>query len=189
MKRSNRMVWTVVPTAVLLSAGATVAVLVFPWNTAALPAPMLGLLKGGAVWAPAIFGGDAPQATPEMAVIDEPPAAAEIADHDMVIEIAANAAIDDVLAAPPPPAPAPPEPVDYARLNDEVMLVAETLDRFNQKLLLLLAQAKASSQKAEQAAEARDAGDDDDVQPAAEPAAEPSAGQPAGQADGNELTR
>jgi hypothetical protein len=48
-------------------------------------------------------------------------------------------------ASEPEPAP----PVDYARLNDQVRLVSDTLERFNQKLLRMIAQVRAEQQKEE----------------------------------------
>lgn len=47
----------------------------------------------------------------------------------------------------------PPKPVDYVKLQKNVKLVTDTLDRFNQKLLRMIAQARAE-QKRQQEAEA-----------------------------------
>ncbi len=47
----------------------------------------------------------------------------------------------------------PPKPVDYVKLQENVKLVTDTLDRFNQKLLRMIAQARAE-QKRQQEAEA-----------------------------------
>ena len=52
--------------------------------------------------------------------------------------------VADPVDVAPPPGPA--EPVDYSRLSDDVILVATTLDHFNQKLLRLIAQARAAQQ-------------------------------------------
>ena len=41
----------------------------------------------------------------------------------------------------------PADEVDYARLNHDVRIVADTLERFNQKLLRMIAQAKASQRQ------------------------------------------
>ncbi len=50
---------------------------------------------------------------------------------------------EPVTVAPPP---ASQETVDYTKLNEDVILVATTLDHFNQKLLRLIAQARAGQQ-------------------------------------------
>ena len=47
----------------------------------------------------------------------------------------------------------PPKPVDYMKLQENLKLVTNTLDRFNQKLLRMIAQARAE-QKRQQEAEA-----------------------------------
>lgn len=51
---------------------------------------------------------------------------------------------------PPPPqaaAAATDDAVDYSKLNHDVKEVADTLERFNQKLLRMIAQARASQKK------------------------------------------
>lgn len=86
------------------------------------------------------------------------PAAEETADTSLVIHASPTPAPDarvTVAPAPtpaPPPTPAPepePDPVDYARLNQDVIVVADTLERFNQKLLRMIAQARAEQLRAE----------------------------------------
>jgi uncharacterized membrane protein len=46
----------------------------------------------------------------------------------------------------------PEDPIDYSRLNTNVRVVADTLERFNQKLLRMIAQARAEQIRAEAAA-------------------------------------
>jgi hypothetical protein len=82
------------------------------------------------------------------------PAAEESADTSLVIHAAPPPGPEAAAASAPGPPPAPqpetePDPVDYARLNQEVIVVAETLERFNQKLLRMIAQARAAQLRAE----------------------------------------
>jgi len=58
-----------------------------------------------------------------------------------------------VVVTTPEPAPEPePDPIDYSRLNTDVREVADTLERFNQKLLRIIAQTRAEQIRAERAA-------------------------------------
>ncbi len=67
----------------------------------------------------------------------------------------------ELVQAPPPealppdasPEPPPRVPVNYAQLNRDITRMAEALERFNQKLLRLIAQAKTEQAPTEQASE------------------------------------
>jgi hypothetical protein len=91
------------------------------------------------------------------AVVPPPMSAAEeTADTSLVIHASPTPVPDATVAEAPAPTPAPPpepepepDPVDYARLNQDVIVVAETLERFNQKLLRMIAQARAEQLRAE----------------------------------------
>jgi hypothetical protein len=72
--------------------------------------------------------------------------ARETADTSLVIIASPTPAPERPIAQEPA---LPSEPVDYARLNQEVIVVAETLERFNQKLLRMIAQARAEQLRAE----------------------------------------
>lgn len=92
---------------------------------------------------------DAARPAPPIAA---PAAAPEPADTSVVIA-APPTAVAEAPAAEMPPA----QPVDYARLNQDVIVVAETLERFNQKLLRIIAQVRAEQLRAE--AQAASAGE------------------------------
>ena len=122
-----------VPLAAILTAASTVVIFETPWN--ALPSVFAGMVTTGT--GPLIALGhiaDEPDLTP-VAVADAP---APVLDTATVIELPQST---------PPPALAagePNDPIDYARLNTNVHVVTETLERFNQKLLRMIAQAKAA---------------------------------------------
>ncbi len=79
--------------------------------------------------------------------------------------------------APTPPVQEPlraePEVVDYERLNRDVRLVTDTLERFNQKLLRMIAQARAVQAQNEGDKAAAGASGPDQSAQQAEPAAVP----------------
>jgi hypothetical protein len=100
----------------------------------------------------------APQAAPQVPL-----------DTAVVIE---TAPAPPVQAEPPPPQT--PQAVDYDRLNRDVQLVTETLDRFNQKLLRMIAQARAIQAQNERAkGAASNGGPPDQLPPQGEPAPAP----------------
>ncbi len=140
MTRQEKTVLIALPLTVLITAGATVAVLVKPWGVL----QVLDMI-GASVAGPTSTG--------------TPPPAAAISEH--VVDAATEAtepteptigemppAFDDAetvtLAVGRELQTQSNDEVDYARLNHDVRIVADTLERFNQKLLLMIAQAKAS---------------------------------------------
>lgn len=145
--------------AVLLLAGGTVAAIKIPWTRVA-PSSAVGLLMGVRALQPH-FGLIEPVAA-EPAVADpvaaepieapEPVEVVEVANADTSLTLppgAVAAPVEEPVVAEAPAKKPPPEPVDYSRLNHDVRVVAKTLDRFNQKLLLLIAQARAQKQVSE----------------------------------------
>ncbi len=116
-----------------LAVAATVAVFETPWN--ALPGvfgAMLTTATGPLVAAGPIA--TEPDVAP-VAVIDAP---AAVLDTAAVIELPESPPVQALSASEAN------QPIDYARLNTNVRLVTDTLDRFNGKLLRMIAQAKAA---------------------------------------------
>ncbi len=145
MTRSTRMFWVILPLAIIATAGITVAIATVPWGSMPRRLGTVGMLISRHVvpW----FQRDKP-------IVPTP-----VLDHTIIIELTGEPIMDEpatedaelVMAAPTvETAPSvvemaePHEPVDYSRLNNDVMHVADALDRFNQKLLRMIAQAKAS---------------------------------------------
>ncbi len=125
--------------ALRVAAGGFVALAVqAPWTLAGVTA-LAGMLNGH-------LGSAAPAGREGIA--SAPPAAQE-AQRAPATDIELH--LPDVLpaAAAAPARPEPPKPVDYARLNGDVKVVTDTLERFNQKLLLMIAQARAAQQQSE----------------------------------------
>ena len=127
-------VFVAVPLAVVLTAAATVVILETPWNAL-----------------PGVFGGMVATATgPLLALghlVSEPPDAAQVAVTDTPAAVFDTATVIELPETTPAQAHSAGEqndPIDYARLNANVRVVTDTLDRFNQKLLRMIAQAKAA---------------------------------------------
>jgi hypothetical protein len=76
---------------------------------------------------------------------------APIPDTSLVIATppGSSEGMDTVVVAPTRVLPEELDPVDYARLNQDVRVVADTLERFNQKLLRMIAQARAAKLRAD----------------------------------------
>ncbi len=109
------------------------------------------------------------------------PEAAPAPDAPALPVTLATAVVIEAAYSPPMQEPprAEPDVVDYERLNRDVKLVAETLERFNQKLLRMIAQARAVQAQNEGSKAASGAGGPDQSSQPAEPAAVPgSAPQP-----------
>ncbi len=130
-----KIILVAVPAAFVLTAGATVAVLKKPWGVLKLVETV-----GSAAESPA--AATEPAASPSAPVgpiqPEEAPVSASIiapAPALLTIGRASDAAVD--------------EQVDYARLNRDVKVVADTLESFNQKLLRMIAQARAAQQREE----------------------------------------
>ena len=156
MKTCLRLTVLVAMLALLVAAGASVAAAVHsPWNLAGVTS-LAGMLSGhlGALSAAGRDGAG----TATVAAVDVQEAAGPAGDG--------KAADREIRLAEPQPAissqtpascgrgaaaaaPAVPEPVDYLRLNGDVKVVADTLERFNQKLLLMIAQVRAAQRQAE----------------------------------------
>ncbi len=117
----------------VLTAAATVAIFETPWN--ALPGVFAGMVitRTGPLVAPGHVATEPDVA--RLAVIDAPPAAL---DTPTVIELPESTPVRTLSASEPN------EAIDYARLNTNVRVVTTTLDRFNRKLLRMIAQAKAA---------------------------------------------
>ncbi len=130
--RSVKTSLILLPLSVAVTAAVTAGVLSVPWGSIELPV---------ALGVPVIDLSSPPMAAAE----DARPAALELGEPE----------------TPPPAGPetaasAPDNaPVDYARLQDNLKLVTDTLERFNQKLLRMIAQARAGQQQEEKAAARR----------------------------------
>lgn len=135
-----RTMFVAVPLAAALTAAATTVIFETPWN--ALPGIFGGMAAAGT--GPLVaLGRVAPEPDTVMVTVADTPA--EVLDTVTVIELPDPAA-DSVaggVAAAALPAREPNEPIDYMRLNADVHVVTDTLERFNQKLLRMIAQAKA----------------------------------------------
>ena len=122
-----------VPLAAVLTAAATVTIYETPWN--ALPGVFGGMVTTST--GPLVALGHIvtePDMT-QVAVTDTP---AAVLDTATVIELPGSTPKEPLAADEPT------GPIDYARLNSDVRVVTDTLDRFNQKLLCMIAQAKAA---------------------------------------------
>ncbi len=137
MTRQEKTVLIALPLTVLITAAATVAVLVKPWGVLQV-LDMIGTSVAG----PSSTGTPPPAAAISEHVVDTATEAIE----PTIVEI--PPAFDDAETVTLPVGPElqtqPADEVDYARLNHDVRIVADTLERFNQKLLRMIAQAKAS---------------------------------------------
>ncbi len=153
--RCAKVLVVVLPLLALTAAAATGLATVAwrAWGTAAL----LTWVGPGNVSAPAAQASTAPEPAPD--------ASAQLAALEtiVVIEEATSPPVQEPLRAEP-------EVVDYERLNSDVRLVTETLERFNQKLLRMIAQARAAQAQTEGD---KSAGGPDQSAHQAEPAAVP----------------
>ena len=130
-----RMILFAMPLAAVLTVGGTVAVLKKPWGVLKL-VDTVGASNESLAGAMASFvPGHAPVAaslageTFPATAIRTPPAAPEAAEDDQV---------------------------DYNRLNHDMKVVADTLESFNQKLLRMIAQARAAQQQEAEAKRRRE---------------------------------
>ncbi len=148
MTRNTRLILTALLLLVVLTTGTAAAVLTLPWRAAVLPHAVGAWLKGHTPpeWVFAAKTPPPPSRTEAVVV------AGGHADADVELVIA----LSEVTAAPIAEQPPQNEPVDYTRLNKEVRVVADTLERFNQKLLRMIAQARALQQQQQAAALAVD---------------------------------
>ncbi len=148
MTRNTRLILTALLLVVVLTTGTAAAVLTLPWRAAVLPHAVGAWLKGHTPpdW---VFAAKTP---PPPSRIEAVAVAGGHADADVELVIALSEVTAEPIAEQPPEN----EPVDYARLNKEVRVVADTLERFNQKLLRMIAQARALQQRQEEAALAVD---------------------------------
>ena len=122
-----------VPLAAVLTAATTVAIFETPWN--ALPGVFGGMVT--TCTGPLVaFGHIVTEPDVAQVAVTDTPAA--VLDTATVIEL------PETTPAPTFSASVPNDPIDYARLNTNVGVVTDTLERFNQKLLRMIAQAKAA---------------------------------------------
>lgn len=126
-----RTFFVAIPLAAALTATAAVTIFETPWN--ALPGVFGGMVTTGSGPLVALGRiGDGPEIAP--VTVAAPPA---VFDTAAVVELPQP-------AADARPEPEPNETIDYSRLNTDVRTVTDTLERFNQKLLTMIAQAKAA---------------------------------------------
>lgn len=134
MRLNAKALLFVVLLTVLMTAGGALALFTLPWRTVLPNGMVAAVLTYRAIGA----GAEAP-------VTGTPVLARQAVVTDTSVTLAPVA----TMAPKPEPVPGP---VDYSRLNDDVLLVATTLDNFNQKLLRLIAQARAVKQQQQDAA-------------------------------------
>ncbi len=117
----------------VLTAAATVAIIETPWNT--LPGVFAGMVITGT--GPLVAPGRVATEpnVPLVAVTDTPVA---VLDTVTVIELPESTPVQTLAVSEPN------EPIDYARLDTNVRMITDTLERFNQKLLRMIAQATTS---------------------------------------------
>ncbi len=141
MTTSFKLMLSAAVLAALAAAGASVAVAMrAPWSLAGVTA-IAGMVNGH--FSPAAPAGrDGTAGAPRAAAQDQAEPDTAPATTDMELHLA------DVQPGPMVPAApaAPPAPVDYGRLNGDVRVVADTLERFNRKLLVMIAQARSAQQ-------------------------------------------
>ena len=135
MRNNIKTLAIVLSLTVVLAAGGAYAYIELPWRY--VPGSVVGALLS-------VRSLKLPR-QPQVEGHLQPVADLEHTDTSLTVAMIAATAppAEPVEAATPP---APPEPVDYSRLNEDVILVATTLDHFNQKLLRLIAQARAAQQ-------------------------------------------
>ena len=122
-----------VPLAAILTAAATVVIFETPWN--ALPGVFGGMVATGT--GPLVALGHI-VTEPDVAQVEVTDTPAAVLDTTTVIELPGSTPALNLSAGEPN------DPIDYARLNTNVGVVTDTLERFNQKLLRMIAQAKAA---------------------------------------------
>ncbi len=123
-----------VPLAAVLTAAATLAIVETPWN--ALPGVFGGMVTTG-TWSLVGLGHNS-ATEPDVAHVAVTDTPAAVLDTATVIELPESTPVQTLSASEPN------EPIDYARLNTNVRVVTDTLERFNQKLLRMIAQARAA---------------------------------------------
>ncbi len=122
-----------VPLAAILTAAATVVIFETPWN--ALPGVFGGMVATGT--GPLVALGHI-VTEPDVAQVAFTDTPATVLDTATVIELPESTPARNLSAGEPN------DPIDYVRLNKDVRVVTDTLERFNQKLLRMIAQAKAA---------------------------------------------
>ena len=148
MRNNTKTLAIVLSLTVVLAAGGAYAYIELPWRTI-VPGSVVGaLLSVRSMKLPDPHRAREPQ-TPTTE--GQPQSAADLERTDTSLTVPMIAATAPPLEPVAEPIAvtkrkAPPEPVDYTRLNENVILVATTLDHFNQKLLRLIAQARAGQQ-------------------------------------------
>jgi hypothetical protein len=142
MKCARIIAWTA-PTVLVLTLGAVGAGLTSGLEWKRGPGRVLGSLSAYvAHWA----SGMTPAGTAETTT----PPSTEAADTSLVIGMPPESTAETATpTAAEVAAPMEPDPVDYARLNQDVLLVADALEQFNQKLLRMIAQARAAQLRTE----------------------------------------
>lgn len=146
MTLTFKAILVALPVAAVVTTASTLVVLKTPWR--AIPGTT-GALVAAAQWHPAP---DEPAVVPEEpALIAESPVPTP--EATAVVDVPPPPAVGEPAEAAAPPVPAIPatmseprgeeESVDYARLRKDVQVVTSTLERFNQKLLRMIAQARA----------------------------------------------
>ncbi len=145
-----RMILFAMPLAAVLTVAGTVAVLKKPWgvlklvdtvgaSTESLAGAMASFAPGHAHVAASFAG----ETSPVTAIRTPPAVAAEQANAASVTAGRGREAGDD-------------GQVDYNRLNRDMGVVADTLESFNQKLLRMIAQARATQQQEAEASRRRE---------------------------------
>lgn len=122
-----------VPFVAVLTAAATVAIVETPWIALSSVLGGMATTGTGPVVDPVHIATE-PDVAP-VAVTDTP---AAVLDAATVIELPDSTPVQTLSASEPN------ETVDYARLNANVRVVTDTLERFNQKLLRMIARTKAA---------------------------------------------
>jgi hypothetical protein len=122
-----------VPLAAVLTAAATVTIFETPWT--ALPGVFGGMVTTSTGPLVALGHIVTKPTVAQVAVIDTSEA---VLDTVTVIELPESTSEESLAAGEQN------QPIDYMRLNSDVRVVTDTLDRFNQKLLRMIAQAKAA---------------------------------------------
>ena len=162
-KSSVKTSLILLPLTVAVTAAVTVGVLRIPWGSIEFPVPFrVPVIELSSP--PTAAAEDARLAVLELGELETPPPAGPAHDGagpEPLILAAMTSAPDEVAAPPPQPTSEPadgPETasaapddahVDYARLQDNLELVTDTLERFNQKLLRIIAQARAEQRRQE----------------------------------------
>ena len=147
MTLTHKAILVALPVAVVVATASTLAALKIPWKV--LPGTAGALVATGQ-WHPA--PGEPAVVVQEPAVTAEPQV--PTTEATVVVDVPQPPMVVEPAEAAAPPVPVTganlsqprgeDESVDYSRLNKDVQVVTSTLERFNQKLLRMIAQARAS---------------------------------------------